>query len=36
MTGKRRRAEARGRRAETIAALWLMAKGYRPTSAHLA
>lgn len=29
MTATRRRAEARGRRAETIAALWLMAKGYR-------
>ena len=28
MTRDRRRAEARGRRAETEAALWLMAKGY--------
>lgn len=29
MTATRRRAEARGRRAEMLAAVWLMAKGYR-------
>tara|TARA_R110002073_G_scaffold201731_2_gene360958 strand:+ start:9511 stop:9897 length:387 start_codon:yes stop_codon:yes gene_type:complete len=29
MTGARQAAEARGRRAEMLAALWLMAKGYR-------
>lgn len=29
MSETRRRAEARGRRAETLAAVWLMAKGYR-------
>lgn len=29
MSDQRRRAEARGRRAETLAALWLIAKGYR-------
>lgn len=29
MSELRRRAEARGRRAETLAAWWLMAKGYR-------
>ncbi|MEE2565420.1 YraN family protein [Hyphobacterium marinum] len=29
MTGKRQAAEARGRRAETLTAIWLMAKGYR-------
>lgn len=29
MTGLRQAAEARGRRAETLAALWLMMKGYR-------
>jgi putative endonuclease len=27
--GRRRQAERRGRRAETVAALWLAAKGYR-------
>lgn len=32
MTGKRQKAEARGRRAEKWAALWLMFKGYRIVS----